>query len=102
MQAGTLPECETAGGDRVAMRALGPPQQGHDFRVVWVRTQEEYDRAQRTGQEPSGIPWPYSSVLRVLDESNLATRQGSPRLALHGGGSFKGGRRQPGDALGLE
>lgn len=74
IQAGTLLECETAGGRHVAMRALGPPEQGHDFRVVQVCTQEEYDRAQRAGEEPSVIPWPYSAVLRVLDESNLATR----------------------------
>lgn len=75
---GTAPspqlECETAGGRRVTMHALGSPEQGYDFRVVWVCTSGEYDQAQRAGEELSGIPWPYSAVLRVLDESDLVTR----------------------------
>ena len=62
------------GGLHVAMRALAPPEQGHDFRVVRVCTQSEYDQAQRAGEGPSEIPWPYSAVLRVLDESNLVMR----------------------------
>ncbi len=62
IQAGTLLDAETAGGGRVLMRALGPPEQGHDFRVVWVCTPEEYDRAQQADDEPHGIPWPYSAL----------------------------------------
>jgi hypothetical protein len=65
IQVGTLLECETADGGYAVMRALGPPEQGRDFRVVWVCTPEEYDRP---GANLDGIPWPYSS-LRVLDES---------------------------------
>ena len=68
IQAGTLLDAETAGGGHVPMRALGAPEQGHDFRVVWVCTLEEYERARETGGEPRGIPWPYSAV-RVLEES---------------------------------
>ena len=74
IQAGTLLECETAGGRHVVMRALGPPEQGQDFRVVRVCTQEEFGRAERAGEEPSAIPWPYSAVLRVLGKPNLATK----------------------------
>jgi len=74
IQAGTLLECETAGGGHAVMRALGPPAQGHDFRVVWVCTPEEYTRAQRADEEPSGVPWPYSAVLHVLDQPDPATR----------------------------
>ena len=50
------------------MRALGPPEQGYDFLVVWVCTPEEYDRAQAAGEEPRSIPWPYSA-LRVLEHN---------------------------------
>jgi hypothetical protein len=74
IQAGTLLECETAGGGHVTMRALRPPEQGYDFRVVWVCTQEAYDWAQRSEGEPAGIPWPYSAVLRVLEGPGLAAR----------------------------
>jgi len=69
IQAGTLLDAETAGGGHVPMRALGPPEQGYDFRVVWVCTPEEYGRAQEAGEEPDGIPWPYSAV-RVLERAD--------------------------------
>lgn len=65
IQAGTLLECETADGSHAVMRALGPPEQGRDFRVVWVCTPEEYDRS---GTKPEGVPWPYSAV-RVLERA---------------------------------
>jgi len=65
IQAGTLLECETADGGYAVMRALGPPEQGRDFRVVWVCTPDEYDR---TGTNPDGVPWPYSAV-RVLEHA---------------------------------
>jgi hypothetical protein len=50
------------------MRALRPPEQGYDFRVVWVTTPEEYDRAHEAGTEPTGIPWPLSAV-HVLEHA---------------------------------
>jgi len=56
------------------MRALGPPEQGYDFRVVWVCTQEEYGRPLRSEEEPTGIPWPYSAILRVLEQPDLVAR----------------------------
>jgi hypothetical protein len=63
---GTLLQVETASGDLVAMRALGAPQQGRDFRVVWVCTEAEFSRAEQAGDEPRGLPWPYSAVRAVL------------------------------------
>ncbi len=63
IQAGTLLECETADGTYAVMRALGPPEQGRDFRVVWVCTPGEYDSS---GTQPEGVPWPLSAV-RVLE-----------------------------------
>lgn len=66
IQAGTLVECKTASGRHVTMRALGPPEQGYDFRIVWVCTQEEYDRDRDADEDLDKIAWPYSAVLRVL------------------------------------
>lgn len=66
IQAGTLLECETADGTFVTMRALGPPEQGRDFRVVWVCTPEEYDSP---GTHPEGVPWPLSAV-RALERAS--------------------------------
>jgi hypothetical protein len=65
IQAGTMLECETADGSPAVMRALGPPEQGRDFRVVWVCTPEEYSPS---GVQPEGVPWPYSAV-RVLEHA---------------------------------
>jgi hypothetical protein len=66
IQAGVLLECETADGTYAVMCALGPPEQGRDFRVVWVCKPEEYESA---GTLPEGIPWPYSAV-RVLEQAH--------------------------------
>jgi hypothetical protein len=63
---GTLLQVETASGDLATMRALGPPQQGRDFRVVWVCTEAEFIRAEQVGEEPHGLPWPYSAVRAVM------------------------------------
>lgn len=52
----------TASGIQVNMRALGEPERGHSFEVLWVATEDEWDRAQRDGDEPDGLPWPTSAV----------------------------------------
>lgn len=67
IQAGTVLECETAGGGTAVMRALGPPEQGRDFLVVWVCTPAEYDRP---GPKPDGVPFPRSAV-RILEGAPL-------------------------------
>ena len=66
IQPGTRVEVITALGERVVMRALHGPEQGHDFEVVWVATEKEYEEATRVGREPDGLPWPAESV-RVLE-----------------------------------
>ena len=50
-------EAVTASGELVQMRATGAPVRGHDFPVVWVCTEREYNRG---GAE--GIPWPLDAV----------------------------------------
>jgi len=62
IERGILVEVTTAGGDRVRMRALGRPQRGRDFPVLWVCTEEEYVVATEADEEPDGLPWPLDAV----------------------------------------
>ncbi len=59
---GTRVEATTASGGVVLMRAVARPQQGRDFPVVWVCTEEEYERAGRAGTKPDALPWPLDAV----------------------------------------
>jgi hypothetical protein len=43
-------------------RALTGVQPGHDFPVVWVCSEEEWQDAQAEGREPEGLPWPAEDV----------------------------------------
>ena len=71
--AGVTLEVTTASGARVKMRALGAPTQGHDFLVVWVCTEHEYERAQAEGDEPDGLPWPLNAVRLVEPERMVSS-----------------------------
>lgn len=66
---GTLLEARTASGATVRLRAIGPPQRGRDFPVVWVCTEEEYERSQAASDEPDALPWPLDAVT-VLELAN--------------------------------
>jgi hypothetical protein len=55
-------EVTTADSERLVMRAIGAPEQGRDFPVLWVCTEEEYERANREGDEPDGLPWPLNAL----------------------------------------
>lgn len=55
-------DATTASGATVRMRALGGPVRGHDFPVVWLCTEKEWERADTTGDDPDGIPWPLEAV----------------------------------------
>src|SRR5215813_11626886 len=62
---------ETASGNLVTMRALGPPQQGRDFRAVWVCTEDGFSRAERAGEE-QGV------ALAVHRYSRRTVKRGPP------------------------
>jgi hypothetical protein len=62
IERGNLVDVTTASGSVVRMRAMNGPVQGHDFPVVWVCTEGEWDRASAAGEEPDGIPWPLDAV----------------------------------------
>ncbi len=52
----------TAYGDTLARRATTGVVEGHDFPVVWVCTEDEWDAAQRDGTDPDAVPWPAEDV----------------------------------------
>ena len=43
-------------------RALTGVVDGHDFLVVWVCREEEWEAAHRDGRQPDGVPWPAEDV----------------------------------------
>jgi hypothetical protein len=43
-------------------RAVTGVQPGHDFPVVWVCSEEEWQGAQSEGRHPEGLPWPAEDV----------------------------------------
>lgn len=64
---GDVVEATTAGGGLVRMRALGSPMQGQDFPVLWVCTEEEWERATTEGDDPDGLPWPVTAIGELAD-----------------------------------
>lgn len=72
IESGTLVEAVTASGTTVLLRATGSPQQGRDFPVVWVCTQEEYARASAREEDVRGIPWPLDAVTEAAENVGLA------------------------------
>ncbi len=62
---GTPLEAVTASGELVRMRAVGAPVRGRDFPVVWVCTEQEYNRG-----GAKVIPWPLDAVRNQIPESS--------------------------------
>lgn len=60
-------EATTATGETIVVRALGSPEPGDLFEIVWVATESEWLRAERDNDEIDGLPWPTESV-RELQE----------------------------------
>lgn len=63
---GDVVEATTASGSVVRMRALGGPAQGHDFPIVWLCTEEAWQRAAANAQDPSGLPWPLDAIHQLI------------------------------------
>ena len=59
---GTVVSAITAMGTKVTMRAVRAPEQGRDFPVVWVSTEEEFRRAVDAGDQPDALPWPLQAI----------------------------------------
>lgn len=67
IERGDVLHATTASGSEIRMRALGSPQRGADFPVVWVCTEDEWARSEREGDEADGLPWPVSAIREPLD-----------------------------------
>lgn len=52
----------SAFGSLLPKIAVSGPVEGHDFMVVWVTTQEEWEVAQAEGRDPNAEPWPVEDV----------------------------------------
>ena len=53
----------TATGEELVWRAMsGVEQEGHDFPVVWVTTEDEWASANGNGHQPDAWPWPAEDV----------------------------------------
>jgi len=73
IQRGDLVIAVDAEGDELPRRALGGPEDGTNFLVVWVCREEEWHAAQREGREPDGVPWPAEDVRRRPSTANRST-----------------------------
>jgi len=62
IEPGMVLEAKTAGGEEIQVRALGRPIKGHDFPIVWVCTEDEFQRSQESDTEADGIPWPLDAI----------------------------------------
>jgi hypothetical protein len=53
----------TADGQRLDRRAVsGVEEEGHDFPVVWVTTEDEWVSSEGNGHQPDAWPWPAEDV----------------------------------------
>ena len=62
IERGSRVQVRTADGRDLGKRALAQPEMGHDFEVVWVCSEDEWEAARREEREPEGMPWPAEDV----------------------------------------
>lgn len=60
--AGIRVDAVDASGRRLRRRAVSGVVPGHDFQVVWICREEEWQLAQSEGREPDAVPWPAEDV----------------------------------------
>jgi hypothetical protein len=53
---------QTADNRRLPFRALSGVVDGHDFPVVWVCSEHEWEMANREQRSANGLPWPVEAV----------------------------------------
>lgn len=63
IEPGALVTIKTADGQELLRRAVsGVEEKGHDFPVVWVTTEEEWEAANGNGHRAEARPWPAEDV----------------------------------------
>lgn len=93
---GTLLAATTASEAVVQMRAISAPVRGHDFPVVWVCTEREYETAKAARidhADMEGIPWPLDAV-RELSRDEALESVPQPRSPVTPDANLTGGRRE--------
>jgi hypothetical protein len=69
IEAGAIVLVRTADGKQLQRRAVTGVEDGLDFPVVWVCTEDEW--AVRNGSMPQGLPWPAEDV-EAIGEAAVA------------------------------
>ncbi len=62
IQPGAHVYVETALGEKLPRRAISAVVPGHDFDVVWVCREEEWEAATKESRDPEGVPFPAEDV----------------------------------------
>jgi hypothetical protein len=62
IEPGTKVLARSAFDELLERRAITGVEPGHDFPVVWVCPEDEWQRAQAESREPQGLPWPAEDV----------------------------------------
>ena len=69
IEPGTIVLIRTADDKQLQRRATSGVEDGLDFPVVWVCTEDEW--AARNGSTPQGLPWPAEDV-EAVEEAAVA------------------------------
>lgn len=60
-------EAVDVSGNQLRRRAIGGVTPGHDFPVVWITSEEEWEAARAEGRDPEAVPWPAEDVHPLAD-----------------------------------
>jgi hypothetical protein len=67
--AGERIEALDVAGKQLRRRAVSGVVPGHDFPVVWVTSEEEWQAALDEGRDPDAVPWPAEDVRPLTDDA---------------------------------
>src|SRR5256885_13823849 len=62
IRAGDRVSVRTASNRLLERRAITGIVMGHDFEVVWVCREDEWEAARTEGRRATGLPWPADAV----------------------------------------
>jgi hypothetical protein len=62
IEPGALVLVRTADGKELQRRAVTGVEDGLDFPVVWVATEDEWSASNGNGHRPEALPWPSEDV----------------------------------------
>jgi hypothetical protein len=80
IEPGTRVDALDISGNKLRRRAITGVVQGHDFPVVWVAREDEWQAAQSEGREPEAVPWPAEDVRAIEDDPDEDENEAAFRL----------------------